>query len=101
MLTMSSALGRAHRMFGDRTAFVDHHRTLTWSAFVHRATNVLLNLGVSRGESFAILSLWQGSGCGCGSRARRGPDAQLPASPSDGWTNAEEPAACLAGWHYL
>ncbi|MFQ5534328.1 MAG: class I adenylate-forming enzyme family protein [Sphingomonadales bacterium] len=59
MLTLSSALVRAVNLFGARTAIVDDEGTCNWREFVDRvarAATVLQDLGVRRGDRFAILS---------------------------------------------
>jgi long-chain acyl-CoA synthetase len=58
MLTLTSALERAMRLYGRRTAIRDAERDFTWAEFtdrVARAATVLHDLGIRRGDRFAIL----------------------------------------------
>ena len=59
MLTMSSALDRCRRLYGDRRAIVDSEGTWTWTehlARIARVASVLKAHGVKPGERFGILS---------------------------------------------
>lgn len=59
MLTLTSALDRARRLYGPRRAIVDRERIFTWNEFIDRvarAAAVLQSLGVKRGDRYAILS---------------------------------------------
>ena len=59
MLTMVSAMDRARRLYGARTAVVDDEGTLSWGEFVdraRRAASVLDGLGIGAGDRYAILS---------------------------------------------
>lgn len=58
MLTLTSALARTVRLYGDRTAVLHTKGSVTWAAFaehVARAADVLQFLGVKRGQRFGIL----------------------------------------------
>lgn len=59
MLTMSSALDRCRRLYGDRRAVVDAEGTWSWAEHlerVARAAGALQKLGVRTGDRFGILS---------------------------------------------
>ena len=59
MLTLTSALDRAVRLYGARNAIVDDERTYTWREFVDRvarAASVLTALGVRPGQRFGTFS---------------------------------------------
>ena len=59
MLTMVSALDRARRLYGARTAVVDFEGRFTYAAFidrVRRAGAVLRRFGVGPGDRYGILS---------------------------------------------
>jgi len=58
MLTMTSMLDRAARLYGTRTAVIDAEGRYTWTYFldrVSRAAGVLSALGVERGDRFGIV----------------------------------------------
>jgi long-chain acyl-CoA synthetase len=58
MLTLTSAIDRARRLYGRRKAIVDRERTFTWNEFtdrVARAAAVLQGQGVKRGDRYAVL----------------------------------------------
>lgn len=59
MLTMTSILDRALRLYGDRTAIIDEDKEYSWSEFydrISRAAAVLADLGVGQGDHFGIVS---------------------------------------------
>ena len=59
MLTLVSAMDRARRLYGARTAIIDREATFTWSEFldrVARAATVLHSHGMRPGDRYAILS---------------------------------------------
>ena len=59
MLTLTSALARTVRLYGDRAAVLDHEGRLTWSEFaqrVARAGSALRSLGVGRGKRYGIIA---------------------------------------------
>lgn len=59
MFTLTSALDHARRLHSQRTAIVDESRRASWGETVERiarAAAVLADLGVHRGERFAVLS---------------------------------------------
>ena len=59
MLTLTSTLDRAVRLYGHRPAIIDAERTYLWHEFadrVARAAAVLGDLGVRQGDRFGILS---------------------------------------------
>ena len=59
MLTMVSAMDRARRLYGARTAVVDDEGAFAWGEFVdraRRAATVLDGLGIGVGDRYAILS---------------------------------------------
>jgi long-chain acyl-CoA synthetase len=59
MLTLTSALARTVRFYGDRTAVLDRSGQFTWTEFaqrVARAGGALQSLGVGRGERYGIIA---------------------------------------------
>jgi len=59
MLTMTSALERAARVYGSRPAIIDSEATYSWSEFVDRiarAAAMLKDLGVGPGDTYGIVS---------------------------------------------
>ncbi|MBT4933896.1 MAG: AMP-binding protein [Rhodospirillaceae bacterium] len=59
MLTLTSALHRASKVFGSEPAVIDPEGEYTWAEFVDRiarAASILQSLGVKRGERFGIIS---------------------------------------------
>jgi long-chain acyl-CoA synthetase len=60
MLTMTSTLDRAARMFGARPAIADAHASASWAEHmdrVRRAAAVLRSHGLKPGERFAVMGL--------------------------------------------
>jgi long-chain acyl-CoA synthetase len=60
MLTMTSTLERAARIYGPRAAIVDARTTATWSehvARVRRAATILTSHGLKSGDRFAVMGL--------------------------------------------
>lgn len=58
MLTMTSVLDRALRLYSGRTAIIDQDREYNWSEFYNRiakAASVLTDLGIGQGDRFAIV----------------------------------------------
>lgn len=58
MLTMTSALDRAERQYGDRVAITDGKRDFTWAEHIGRvrqAANMLGELGIKAGVRFAVI----------------------------------------------
>lgn len=59
MLTMTSVLDRARRLYGHRTAIIDNDREYSWAEFydrVSRAAAAIAKLGIGQGDHFAIIS---------------------------------------------
>lgn len=59
MLTMTSVLDRALRLYSGRTAIIDEDREYSWSEFYQRvscAAAVLAELGVGQGDRFGVVS---------------------------------------------
>jgi long-chain acyl-CoA synthetase len=58
MLTMTSALDRAERQYGDRIAIVDDERNFTWAEHVGRvrkAAGMLGELGIEAGQRIGVI----------------------------------------------
>ena len=58
MTTMTSALLRTNRLFGDRPAVIDTEMNLTWSEHIGRIQKIagaLSNLGIQKGDRFGII----------------------------------------------
>jgi long-chain acyl-CoA synthetase len=58
MLTLTSVLQRAVRLYGDRPAILDSERNFTWGQFAERAARaagVLRFLGIEAGERYGIV----------------------------------------------
>lgn len=58
MITMTSALLRTNRLFGDRPAIVDAEMNFTWNEHIIRVQKLagaLANLGINKGDRFGII----------------------------------------------
>ncbi len=58
MLTLTSALARTARLYGDRSAILDARCRLTWSEFaerVARAGAILISLGIAKGDRYGLI----------------------------------------------
>lgn len=58
MLTLTSALARTVRLYGDRTAILDARSSLSWSVFadrVARAGAILQSLGIGKGDRYGLI----------------------------------------------
>lgn len=59
MLTMTSVLDRARRLYGHQTAIIDEDQKYSWAEFydrVSRAASAIAKLGLGQGDHFAIIS---------------------------------------------
>ena len=57
MLTLDAVLHRTGLLFGDRTAFIEDHRTQSWREHIGRVGRIagfLVRLGIGRGDKFAV-----------------------------------------------
>jgi long-chain acyl-CoA synthetase len=58
MLTLTSALARTARLYGDRSAVLDGRCRVTWSEFaerVARAGAILISLGIAKGDRYGLI----------------------------------------------